>query len=78
VSTVKVAGNALRFQLARRALDQQRLAEIAQVSPTTISIAARSGRVRPSTLEKITRALLAVPVVEGIDGLGLIEGGPPT
>lgn len=64
---VPVAGDRLRRELARRNLTSTELAERTGMTPATISRAMRGGRVTQRTLARIAHALLAAPVVEGID-----------
>jgi transcriptional regulator with XRE-family HTH domain len=59
----------LRFELARRGLDQAGFAKLAKLRPETISRAATGHPVRSATLAAIADALLGVPVRPGVDDL---------
>lgn len=64
-----INGDRLRFELARRGLDQVSLARRANLRPETISRAVNGHPVTASTLAAIADALLQVPPRAGLDDL---------
>lgn len=67
--SVRVNGNRLERELARRGWTGQDLALAARLSPATVS-AARQGRsVNLRTLSRMATALLKAPVVDGLEAL---------
>ena len=64
---VRIDGERLRFELARRGLDQAGLARLAQLRPETISRAVTGHPVSHSTLSAIAKVLLEVAPNQGVD-----------
>ncbi|MHB8589807.1 MAG: helix-turn-helix domain-containing protein [Candidatus Dormibacteraceae bacterium] len=64
-----INGDRLRFELARRGLDQASLARLAKLRPETISRAVNGHSVTTSTLAAIADALLQVAPKAGLDDL---------
>ncbi|MHB8589818.1 MAG: helix-turn-helix domain-containing protein [Candidatus Dormibacteraceae bacterium] len=64
---VRIDGDRLRFELARRGLDQAGLARRAQLRPETISRAVTGHPVSHSTLSAIAKVLLEVSPKQGVD-----------
>ena len=59
----------LQRELAKRGLNQVELARLAGVAPATVTHAIHGRPVTPGTVARIARALLRVPVIDGIDSL---------
>ena len=64
---MRVDADRLRRELARRNLTATELADRARMTAATVSRAMRGRYVNQRTPAQIATALLAVPVVEGID-----------
>ena len=71
---VRINGQRLRLELARRGLDQAALARLAGVSEATVSHASTGRTVNPTTLQRITVALVRVPMLAGPDLIQPIGG----
>ena len=67
--SVFISRSRLDRQLAARGLTGHELAQLAGVSPATISAARQGQPVTPRTLRKIVTALLRVPIVPGVEDL---------
>jgi transcriptional regulator with XRE-family HTH domain len=68
-----INGDRLRRELMARGMDQAQFAEIAKLSPATISAAVRSREINPRTFQRIITALLRVPTLHGVEASGLLE-----
>lgn len=64
-----IDGAALRRELARRCLTGAEFAQIAGVSPATVSHVLTHGRAGDSTLRKFARALTITPTNPGADAI---------
>ncbi len=70
---VALSATQLRRELAKRGLSQAELANLAGVAPATVTHAVHGRPVTPATVARIARALLRVPVIDGVESL---LGGP--
>jgi transcriptional regulator with XRE-family HTH domain len=57
----------LDFELARRGITSRRLAEVSGVHPVTISRARNGGALTERNLQRITRGLLLIPLLAGVE-----------
>jgi len=62
---VPVDPDRLAYELAIRGVTQRRLAEVSGVTAFTISRAGHGRQLRPSSLGKLTAALLEIPLLPG-------------
>lgn len=62
-------GDRLRLELAKRGLSQERFAQVADVTAATVLHAVAGRPLSPTTLNKITTALVKLPVLPGADDL---------
>lgn len=67
----------LHRQLAIRGLQQDELARLAGVTPSTVSKAVHGGPVSPVTFLRLVKALSAVPIPEIPGGVEVLLADPP-
>lgn len=68
MSALVVTGR-LRFEMARRGLNQSLLAELSGLTPATICAALAGRPIAESTIARIARSLCKVEPIPGIDEL---------
>jgi transcriptional regulator with XRE-family HTH domain len=64
---IAIDSDRLRLEMARRGLDGRQLAELARVTPATISHALNRRRVGLNTVRALARALATTPPLQGAD-----------
>jgi transcriptional regulator with XRE-family HTH domain len=68
---VSIDSDRLRLEMARRGLDGRQLAELARVTPATISHALNRKRVGLKTVRALAKALATTPPLQGADFVAL-------
>jgi DNA-binding Xre family transcriptional regulator len=69
MSGLQLAPHRLHIEMARRGLRGSDLAQIAKISPATVSHALNGRRIATSTLHKLAIALSQVPALAAVDDL---------